>query len=924
MDYKDTLTLPQTDFAMRANLPNNEPLTYERWREDRVYKKMLALRAEAGEEFALMDGPPYANGHLHIGHALNKILKDIIVKWHYFQGKRVYFTLGWDCHGLPIEQQIEKALGDKKKDLSTTEIRALCREHAQKFAQIQSEEFRSLGVVGDFENPYKTMDFKFEADIYRALVKVAKNGLLSERNKPVYWSWAARSALAEAEVEYQDKQSDSIFVAFELDAPSLKKLGQQRVGIVIWTTTPWTLPANVAISLKPKAAYVLSKNGYLVAKALHAKLVEKNIIDGEVVREFDASELENLTAINPLNQRESRVILADYVSLEDGSGAVHNAPGHGEEDYHIGLKYNLEVLMPVDDRGCYDEEIIHKKLLPAHILGKHVFKAQGEILELLGKSLLRHDVITHSYPHCWRTHQPVIYRATTQWFILMDEPFKEGERKGKTLRQIALDEINKMAFYPQSGRNRIYTMVENRPDWCISRQRDWGVPIAFFRDKRSGENVWIPEVLDFIAMRFEKEGTDIWWSDSIESLLPESHRHLSPYLEKGRHILDVWFESGSVWHSALKTGDNNPIYEAGKYPIDVTCEGSDQHRGFFQSSLLLSCAIHAKSPFKAIITHGFTVDEKGEKMSKSKGNVIAPDAVLKTQGSEILRLWVAMSEYQSDLKISHNILNQISEQYKKIRNTLRFLLANIQGLKTPSPLEDLSQIDLWILNRSKEVFSRTQEYFRAYNFTKGMQGLMHYLTNDLSGIYMDLCKDSLYCDGLDSKQKNALKTTMLYIARNLCHLLAPIITYSIDEVMRFAPEVFKTTGESAQDVFELTPLSLSALGKPNEDFDSLLALRDKFSEAVDGLKKDKVIKSGLELAVITKNHSFKDLDRWLIVSEVLQEVQDLEVLGSFEIGAQSYQLTKSKKFKCPRCWRHLSIRSDALCDRCDGVVSGLK
>ncbi|CBG40695.1 isoleucine--tRNA ligase [Helicobacter mustelae] len=918
MDYKDTLSLPTTNFAMRGNLPSQEPKRYAKWKEQKAYQKMLNHRKNAKNSFFIHDGPPYANGNLHIGHALNKILKDIITKTHYFQGERITYTPGWDCHGLPIEQQVEKNLGKEKEKLDTLTIRKLCRDHAKKFVQIQSEEFQQLGVIGDFENPYKTMDFPFESDIFDTLCKIAKAGLLVERNKPIYWSWACQTALADAEVEYKDKQSDSIYVAFPLEEQAQKQLGISQGKLIIWTTTPWTLPANVAIAIKPEATYVLTKQGFIVGKPLLSELAQNGIIDEEVVREFSSKELEKLFAINPLNHRKSLIILGDHVSLENGTGAVHTAPGHGEDDYYVALKYDLEVLMPVDDRGHYDEQIIHKNLLPKHFLGQHIFAAQKEIIEMLGDSLLKHTVITHSYPHCWRSHKPVIYRATTQWFILMDKPFREG----KTLRQIALEAIDKTTFYPENGRNRIYSMVENRPDWCISRQRDWGVPLAFFQNKKDHSILLDDAVLNHLKARFEKEGCDIWWSEEIENLLPQSHKHLAPELFKCGHILDVWFESGSTWQAVLKTKTNNPPYQAGNYPADMYLEGSDQHRGWFQSSLLLSCAILGEAPFKSILTHGFTVDEKGEKQSKSKGNVIPPETILKNQGSEILRLWVAMNDYQSDLRISANIIAQVAEQYKKIRNTLRFLLANINDLETLAPKENLSPIDVWILKTTKNTFSLVQSYFAKYDFVKGLQILMYYISNELSGIYMDLCKDSLYCDHKDSVSVQAHKSTMVLIARNLAHLLAPILTYTIDEMLDFAPAVLK---EDTEDVFALTPLDWDFVDELalQGDFSLLLSLRTKYVEILGNLKDEKKVKSSLETVLYAPDLSFDYLDQWLIISEVTDTAPS-EVLATFEIDGKRFVLGMAKKHKCPRCWRYLAQSEGELCQRCAEVLEKQK
>lgn len=924
MDYKETLILPQTDFPMRGNLPNNEPLRYKKWQQNHVYTKMKQNRLEAqknNQNFNLHDGPPYANGHLHIGHALNKILKDIIVKYHYFQGSSVRYAPGWDCHGLPIEQQVEKKIGKEKKDVLPKEkIRELCRAHASEFISIQSQEFQQLGILGDFDNPYKTMDFAFESDIYKVLCEVAKNGLLCERSKPIYWSWACETALADAEVEYKDKESDSVFVAFELKNDALSKLDIPKASIVIWTTTPWTLPSNAGIALKPTETYVVTKKGYIVAKELHSKLCKNQIVDDEIIKEFVADILEGTKAINPLNGRDSLIILGDHVSMSDGSGAVHTAPGHGEDDYHIGLKYNLPIIMAVDDKGCFNELITKEKILPEEFIGMHIFKAQSKIIEMLGANLLKHLKITHSYPHCWRSHEPVIYRATTQWFISMDKPFRDG----KTLREIALEAIEQTTFYPQSGKNRIRTMVENRPDWCISRQRDWGVPIAFFRNKKTGEVIFDTEVLDHLSDIFEKEGCDAWWSREIKDLLPSSWVSKADELEKGKHILDVWFDSGSTWSAVLKNTKNNPKYDAGSYPADVYLEGSDQHRGWFQSSLLLSCAVNGHAPFKSVVTHGFTVDENGEKMSKSKGNVIGLDSILKEYGSDILRLWVAMNDYQSDLTVSVNFFKQIAEQYRKIRNTIRFLLANTDGLTSLVKYDELTEIDRWIVCKADEIFSQVEKSFGEYEFVKGLGVLMGFLTNELSGIYLDLCKDSLYCDAKNSLKREAHQSAMAIITRNLLHLLAPILTYTIDEVLEFAPEVIKG---DARDVFDIKKIDFKKTFnlELKTNFEELLKIREGFGEAIDSLKKDKIIKSSLELCIQTDANEFKDLDKWLIVSEVLKNKdKETEILKSFEISSNGVQkrffISKTSKCKCPRCWRYLSNSEEKLCVRCEEVL----
>lgn len=910
MDYKETLTLPSTTFPMRGSLQENEPKRYQKWQEQNAYQKMQKNRQNAKESFNLHDGPPYANGHLHIGHALNKILKDIIVKYHYFQGKKSAYVPGWDCHGLPIEQQVEKKLGKEKKDsLPKEKIRELCRAHAAEFIEIQKRGFLELGVLGDFENPYKTMDFPFEAAIYRALCQIAQKGLLAERSKPVYWSWACSTALAEAEVEYQDKQSDSIYVAFPLKPESLAKLQIAQGAFIIWTTTPWTLPANVAIALRPNQKYALLEDGHLIASPLVEKAKALGIAQGAVIGEFDSSALENLMAQNPLNGRDSRVVLGEHVEISDGTGCVHTAPGHGEDDYRMALAYDLPILMPVDDYGRFDETVARESLLPnpESFVGVHIFEAQKQILELLGKYLLKHEKITHSYPYCWRSHEPVIFRATKQWFVLLDKPI---EGVGKTLRQIALEEIEKVDFYPDHGIKRLGSMVENRPDWCISRQRDWGVPIAFFRDKSTGEAIFDPEVLEHIAMIFEKEGCDAWWSADNGYLLPDSWKHRAPELEKNQHILDVWFDSGSTWKAVLLSDS----YEAGAYPASMYLEGSDQHRGWFQSSLLVSCAINHHAPYRSILTHGFTVDEKGEKMSKSKGNVIAPQDVLKEFGGEILRLWVASSDYQSDLKISNGILKQIAENYRKIRNTIRFLLANTNDLESLAPLEDFSEIDRWFMHEARTALEEANALLGRYDFSKALQELNYFITNELSGIYLDLIKDSLYCDAPASKARRASQSAMAYVLRGLLATLAPILTHTIDEALEHAGAVVKG---GAGDVFDLCYEPLPLLPQPSVDFERLKTLRARFFEVVDGLKKEKILKSTLELHLLVpaKELEFGEFAKLMMVSHVSSQGTG-EELASFEFEGNRYALLKATGCRCPRCWQFTAPSEESLCERC--------
>jgi isoleucyl-tRNA synthetase len=652
-----------------------------------------------------------------------------------------------------------------------------------------------------------------------------------------------------------------------------------------------------------------------VAKKLYASLIENEVIKGEIVESVCPKELENSHAINPLNGRQSKIILGDHVEMDAGTGAVHTAPGHGEDDYKVGLEYGLDVIMPVDAYGKYDQTIVREKLFKDtdKYLGLHVFTANKLILEELGDALLQHTDIRHSYPHCWRTHKPIIFRATKQWFISIDD---EYGKQNKTLRENAMNVVENLTFYPEWGRNRLKAMLDGRPDWCISRQRDWGVPIAFFRNKKTDEIIFDEKVLNYTAMIFEQKGCDAWYDLSIEELLYPGSGYNASDLEKTMDILDVWFDSGSTQNAVLRSRN----YDAGTFPADMYLEGSDQHRGWFQSSLLTTLASQEMAPYKSILTHGFTVDEKGEKMSKSKGNVVAPDKVMKQYGSEILRLWVAMSDYQSDLKISDNILKQNAELYRKIRNTSRFLLANVDDLESLVSLDQLGVLDKWILNKAHKVFTEIEAAFEIYEFSKGLNKLNNFLVVDLSNMYMDMCKDRLYCDNKNDIHRRGAQTAMAIIAKKIFSSLACILTYTIDELLEHAPAVIK---EDVTDVFDVVRYELLKVESSLND-EVLLNAKMKFSEAIDTLKKDKVIKSTLELDLYTNCEEVLclpkiEIEDWFLISNSVEKQENS--LIHFEIDGFVFEAYKAQHEKCPRCWKFTSASTESLCTRCESALS---
>ena len=789
MDYKDTLNLPKTDFSMRANLPQNEPKQVERWDRDREYFQILDAN-KGNLRFVLHDGPPYANGNIHIGHALNKILKDIIVKHAAMSRHEAPYIPGWDCHGLPIELQVEKNIGRKKKlAMSKVEIRKLCKEYAEKYVGIQREEFKRLGVFGDWERPYKTMDPAYEAQEIRELGKIAASGSLYRQKKPVYWCSSCVTALAEAEVEYEDHTSPSIYVKFPVKDENRKMKTEKdsafrfhNSSFIIWTTTPWTLPANQAIAVHPKFIYrlVRTPRGDLimnqelvpnVMKALGFETEDYEIVEGA----WAGAELEGIVCRHPWMERDSKVVLGEFVTQDQGTGCVHIAPGHGQEDYEVGLRYGLEVLAPVDAEGKFTAEA------GADLQGEFVFKADPKIIQKLEQvgALLKEEKLSHSYPHCWRCKNAVIFRATEQWFVSME---KNG------LREAALKAIEEVRWIPPWGKDRIYGMLESRPDWCISRQRSWGVPIPALYCKNCNEAVLNQEICEHVADIFESEGSDAWFARSVDELVPTSVK--CPGCGKRdftreEDILDVWFDSG-VSHASVVERDPRLGGHA-----DLYLEGSDQHRGWFHTSLLTSLATRHRAPYESVLTHGFTLDGKGRKMSKSLGNTIAPQEIIKRFGAEILRLWVAAEDYREDVRISDEILNRLVEAYRRLRNTARFLISNLYDFDPKKDAVEppaLDELDRWILHRTQSVLSRCRDAYEKYEFHVVYHTLNNFCSVDLSSLYLDIVKDRLYCEGKNSTTRRAAQTTLYNILDVLVHLMAPILSFTAEEIWTYMPD----------------------------------------------------------------------------------------------------------------------------------------
>ena len=926
MDYRQTLNLPKTDFPMKASLAKKEPDLLKMWEENKIYSR-ISLRARGRKKYILHDGPPYANGHIHIGTALNKILKDFIVKSKFMAGLDSQYVPGWDCHGLPVEHEVEKGLGSKKAELSIVEIRKRCRDYAASFVDIQREEFKRLGVFGEWEDPYLTMKFAYQATIVKEFGKFLLSGSVYKGKKPVHWCPICKTALAEAEVKYEDHESPSVYVRFRMVStphreghggddvtrvlPSLKG---KPVYVVIWTTTPWTIPANLAIALHPDFTYVAIDVGgeiYILAEGLLESVSQKlGLQRYEVVEKFSGRKLEGLKCRHPFLERDSVILLAPYVTLEAGTGCVHTAPGHGEEDYESGIQYGLEIYSPVDDDGRFTKEV-------PFLTGKFVFDANEAVNQKLAEvgALLKIESIKHQYPYCWRTNNPVIFRATEQWFISMD---KNG------LRQKALRSIGEVTWIPPWGKDRIYGMVENRPDWCVSRQRAWGIPIVVFYCSACGQPMANQETVDHVAKLFEEKGADVWFEEESAHLLPEGTRCGrcgGKDFEKEKDILDVWFDSG-VSHAAVLERRENL-----RSPADLYLEGSDQHRGWFHSSLLTSVGTRDRAPYLSVLTHGFVVDGEGKKMSKSAGNVVAPEEVINRLGADVLRLWVAAEDYRDDIKISNEILKRLADAYFRIRNTYRFLLGNLYDFdpeKDRVPYQELYEIDRWALHRLQKLSLRVQEGYERFEFHTVYQSVQNFCAVEMSSLYFDILKDRLYTFPARSPGRRSAQTVLYEILKGLVSHMAPILSFTAEEVWKYIPA--ESGKEESIHLTSFSGIRKEYLDDSLDDrWGKIWEIRAVVMKALEEARKEKTIGLSLDaqvhLYLPEKAYQFlqpyeKDLRSIFIVSAVTLHCDGKEVRA---------EVSRADGGKCERCWNYDTSVGDhsehlTLCHRCCEAV----
>ncbi|KUP08591.1 isoleucine--tRNA ligase [Bacillus coahuilensis m2-6] len=915
MEYKDTLRMPKTEFPMRGNLPNREPQIQANWEELNIYQKVQE-HTKGRPLFVLHDGPPYANGDIHMGHALNKVLKDFIVRYKSMSGFQAPYVPGWDTHGLPIEQALTKK-GVKRKEMSVAEFRELCEEYALGQVESQKEQFKRVGVRGDWENPYITLKPEYEAEQIRVFGEMAKKGYIYKGKKPVYWSPTSESALAEAEIEYHDKKSPSIYVGFSVvDGKGLLEEGTQ---IVIWTTTPWTIPANLAIAVHASLDYVIVQTEdkkYVVAKDLLESVAkEVGWEEYSVVQTVRGAELEYVKAKHPLYDRESLVILGDHVTTETGTGCVHTAPGHGEDDFLVGKQYGLDVLCPVDDKGVMTEEA-------PGFEGLFYDQANKPITEKLEEAgaLLKLSFFTHSYPHDWRTKNPIIFRATAQWFASIDK-----------FREELLTAVKETNWIPAWGETRLFNMVRDRGDWCISRQRAWGVPIPVFYAE-NGEEIITDETINHVIQLFKEHGSNVWFQRDANDLLPEGFTHEgSPngVFTKEQDIMDVWFDSGSSHQAVLEAREEL------QRPADLYLEGSDQYRGWFNSSLTTGVAVTGKAPYKAVLSHGFALDGQGRKMSKSLGNVMVPNKVIQQLGADILRLWVSSVDYQSDVRVSDAILKQVAEVYRKIRNTLRFLLGNLHDFAPETNRVEynrLREVDQFMMIKLNKLIADVKKAYEQYEFATIYHLINNFCTVELSSFYMDFGKDILYIEGEDHPERRAMQTVMYDTLLALTKLLSPILPHTADEVWVFIPGV---EGESVQ----LTSMPESETFNNAEQivvkWEKFLSLRDQVLKALEEARNEKVIGKSLEakLTLYVSNETGE------LIESIEESLKQLFIVSAFEVAgtledspasATTFEnvaivVSQAEGEKCERCWTVSTDVGEAeahptLCVRCADVV----
>lgn len=918
MDYSKTLNLPKTNFAMKANLPDKEREIQRYWNEINLYKRIREKRV-GNKKFILHDGPPYANGDIHLGQALNKIMKDIIVKYHTMLGEDAPYIPGWDTHGLPTEQQVAKTTKRDRRTIDPLEWRAECKKFAEKYIDRQREEFKRLGVLGDWDNPYTTFTPKYEASQIRVFKELVRKNLIYKALKPVYWCYHCETSLAEAEIEYKEVTSPSIIAVFELVLDSVDKdvlKEKQNVYIPIWTTTPWTLPGNTAIALNPSATYILLEADgkyYIVVEDRISAL--KDLLGWKEVKElskFLGKELEGYKAIHPFENRVVPLVLGEHVSTEEGTGAVHTAPGHGPEDYEVGLKYNLPILSPIDEFGRFTTDTLNLK-------GKSVVEANDTIISFLKENgkLLYSGSINHEYPHCWRCRKPVIFRATEQWFIDVN-----------SFRDIAIKSLDDVEWIPPWSKNRIKGMLEVRPDWCISRQRIWGVPLPIFYCKDCGNPILDVDIIEHIAEIFEKEGSDAWFKYSPEELLPAGTtcpKCGAKEFVKEKDIMDVWFDSGSSFAGVLKESEEL------SFPADMYLEGSDQHRGWFQTSLLLSIATEGIPPYRKVLTHGFVVDESGKKMSKSLGNVIDPQEIVGSLGADVLRLWVASSDFRSDIKVSKNILNQIVDSYRKIRNTIRFMLGNLYDFdpdKDSVPLDDLGILDRWILYEWNEFLDRLRLAYDEYEFHIIFHSIHGFCVNQLSSFYLDVVKDRLYVELSDSPKRRSVQTALYILLKDMLRVLAPIMVHTSEEAWQYLPGN-KEVSVHLEDWPNKLSVTLS-----NEEikmWEYFFKVRDEVNKRLDESRQNKIIGNSLEaklsLSISKDAYNFLtkfngELKELLLVSEIeLIPNKDSEDAVDVNIIPLEYK-------KCQRCWMYSptvgkSEKYPDLCEKCVKIMENI-